>query len=136
MAYEDFDFWVRSSRNFKYAFLNEKLMKIRRTPTSMSTGWYKQDDRQLLSTYQICRKAQKLNRDESDWQAWLKRIKYELRQSVFSENHTEAKLFFDLLHEVKQVNWQDLLIYKIDSFRLPLAYVRNWYHQIRYHSFK
>jgi hypothetical protein len=136
LAYEDFDFWVRSSRYFKYGFLNEKLMKIRRTAKSMSSGWYKKNDPQLLSTYHVCQKAKGLNRDENDWHAWLKRIRYELRQSVFSENHTEAKLFFELLREVNQVKWQDKIIYRIDSFKLPLAILRKWYHQIRYHTFK
>ncbi len=28
LAYEDFDFWVRSSRIFKYKFLNEKLTRM------------------------------------------------------------------------------------------------------------
>jgi len=136
LAYEDFDFWVRSSRYYKYGFLNEKLMKIRRTAKSMSSGWYKKDDPQLLSTYQICRKAQELNRDQNDWEGWLKRIRYELRQSVFSENHNEAKLFFELLREVNHVKLQDQFIYRLDSFKLPLAILRNWYHQIRYYSFK
>ncbi len=132
LAYEDFDFWIRSSRNFNYSFLNEKLMKIRRTKKSMSSGWYKNDDPQLLSTYQICRKAQALNRDVNDWQAWVKRVRYELKQSVFSENHYEATLFFGLLLEVNQVSWRYKLIYWLDSFHLPLSILRKWYHQIRF----
>jgi glycosyltransferase involved in cell wall biosynthesis len=136
LAYEDFDFWIRSSRYFKYGFQNEKLMKIRRTAKSMSSGWYTRNDPQLLSTYQICKKARKLNHDDRDWQAWVKRVRYELRQSVFSENHTEAKLFLQLLREDNQQNWQDQCIYWIDSFKLPLAILRRWYHQIWFHSFK
>src|SRR5690349_1932030 len=42
LAYEDFDFWVRSSRTFKYCFLDEKLTCVRRTNASMSSGWYRQ----------------------------------------------------------------------------------------------
>lgn len=132
LAYEDFDFWVRSSRLYKYGFLNEKLTKIRRTSKSMSTGWYEKGDLQLLSTYQICRKVQFLNRDDKEWLAWLKRVKYELRQSVFSENHHEAKLFFGLLLEVNQVSWGYRLIYWLDTLRLPLSKIRKWYHQIRF----
>ncbi len=40
LSYEDFDFWVRSSRIYRYAFLNERLTSIRKLKSSMSTGWY------------------------------------------------------------------------------------------------
>lgn len=135
LVYEDFDFWVKSSRQFKYAFLNEKTMKIRRNIKSMSTGWYKKSDPQLLSTYQVCLKAQKLNRDKQDWYAWAKRVKYELRQSVFSQNHAEAELFYKLLKSECKTDWQDEFTYKLDGLHLPLSVLRQWYHRLRYNSF-
>src|SRR5215831_11896181 len=66
LAYEDFDFWVRASRNFQFEFLDEKTTKVRKSADSMSTGWYKIGDKQLHSTYLICVKAEKLCRDEQD----------------------------------------------------------------------
>src|SRR5688572_3629948 len=68
LSYEDFDFWVRSSRMFKYGFLDEKLTKVRRTKKSMSTGWYQPGDPQLHSTYLVCKKAKVLNRTEEEKQ--------------------------------------------------------------------
>src|SRR5579871_897899 len=41
LAYEDFDFWVRASRDFDFQFLDEKTTKVRRSSGSMSSGWYK-----------------------------------------------------------------------------------------------
>jgi glycosyltransferase involved in cell wall biosynthesis len=134
LAYEDFDFWVRSARHFKYSFLNEKLIKIRRQTQSMSSGWYQPGDPQLHSTYQVCRKAMAFNRDQADWNAWIKRVKYELRQSVFSQNHQEAKLFFDLLREANHVDGWDKLVHWMDAFHLPLASLRTWYHRVKYDS--
>jgi glycosyltransferase involved in cell wall biosynthesis len=132
LVYEDFDFWVRSSRIFKYAFLNESLTKIRRTGKSMSSGWYKTGDRQLHSTYLVCRKALQLNVSPDDVNALLRRVRYELRQAVFSENHAEAKLFFGLLEEMNGVRITDVLLVKIDVLGLPLGKLRSLYYSIRF----
>ena len=57
LAYEDFDLWVRSARIFRYAFLDERLTFIRKSPTAMSSGWYEPGDKQLTSTYLVCLKG-------------------------------------------------------------------------------
>jgi glycosyltransferase involved in cell wall biosynthesis len=132
LAYEDFDFWVRSSRAFKYCFLNEQLTGIRRKHASMSTGWYRPGDPQLYSTYKVCKKAQALNRSPEDHQALVKRARYELRQSVFSENHAEAHLFYALLKELRHAGIADRLLFELNKLRLPLSALRNRYHQLRY----
>lgn len=132
LAYEDFDFWVRSARSYRYAFLNEKLTKIRRTEQSMSTGWYKRGDKQLLSTYKVCRKACSLNKSREDDQALAQRVRYELRQSVFSENHREAALFFSLLKELQPLRWSDRFLIILNKLRLPLASLRETYQRWRF----
>jgi glycosyltransferase involved in cell wall biosynthesis len=132
LTYEDFDFWVRSSRKWKYAFLDECLTKIRKTGKSMSSGWYKQGDKQLLSTYAVCRKAMLLNRDKEDVASLLVRLRYELRQSIFSGNNNEAKLFYGLLVELEAVNNFDRALSFINTLKLPLGWLRNIYHSIRF----
>lgn len=132
LAYEDFDFWVRSSRLFKYCFLNERLTDVRLTRTSMSTGSYRLGNPQLYSTYKVCKKAQALNRSDRDHRALVKRVRYELRQSVFSENHIEADLFYELLKELQHVSLTDRLLFVLNKFRLPLASLRTQYHKLRY----
>ncbi len=97
LNYEDFDFWVRSSREFKYAFLDENLVKIRKVNTSMSANL----KNQLLSTYLICQKAKTLCRDEHDIKALQHRVLYELRHSVLYRNAVAAKLFSNFLRELK-----------------------------------
>ena len=130
LAYEDFDLWVRASRNFKFGFLNERLMHIRQSAESLSSGWYQKGDTQLLSTYKVCEKAISLNRDEQDWKSWEVRMRYELRQSVFSENQLEAKLFYDLLKQQNRLTLQDKFIFSLNG--LPLARLRKLYHWIRF----
>lgn len=132
LAYEDFDFWVRSSRSFKYFFLNESLTKIRRVGNSMSTGWYKLGDKQLHSTYLICKKAQKLNRSTEEIKALIIRVRYEIRQSVFSGNTNEAKLFFELLCELTKPNWVDRTLIGICHLPIPFRWIRKVYHASRF----
>ncbi len=132
LAYEDFDFWVRSSRSFKYFFLNESLTKIRRSGNSMSTGWYKHGDKQLHSTYLVCKKAQKLNRSKEEVKALVIRVRYEIRQSVFSKNVNEANLFFELLCELTKPIWTDRTLIAIRHLPIPFQWIRNMYHTIRF----
>jgi glycosyltransferase involved in cell wall biosynthesis len=132
LSYEDFDFWVRSAREFKYAYLPEPLTKVRRAAGSMSTRAYKPADRQLRSTYLVCEKALALNRTKEDNEALLDRARYELRQAVFSENTIEAKLFFNLIKQLTTPALPDVLLLLLNRLRLPLSVFRNAYHRIRY----
>ena len=82
LAYEDFDFWIRSARNYRYAYQDVCTTRIRKHASSMSTHCYRRGDPQLYSTYRVCLKAQELNRTEEERRALVKRVKYELRQAV------------------------------------------------------
>lgn len=132
LAYEDFDFWVRSSRFCKYAFLHERITKIRKSRTSMSAGWYQRGDRQLHSTYLVCKKVQALNREQKEVDALVQRVRFELRQSVFSKNVREAKLFFDLLTEITHPTFPDKLMMHLLKVPLPLPWLRKAYHKLKY----
>jgi glycosyltransferase involved in cell wall biosynthesis len=132
LAYEDFDFWVRSSRRYKYNYTDEKLTVVRKSSRSMSTGWYKIGDRQLHSTYLVCRKAQKLVRTPEEKHALVSRVRYELRQSIFSENFSEGKLFFNLLKELTPLSLTDKLLSYMLILKLPLASIRSLYHRLRF----
>jgi len=132
LTYEDFDFWVRSARVYQYRYIDEKLTSIRKLRQSMSTGWYVPGDRQLYSTYLVCRKAQQLIQNEGDREALIKRIRYEFRQSVLSGNYTEAKLFESLLEELHGVQVGDRILSLANHLRIPLSALRKWYHLVRY----
>jgi len=132
LSYEDFDFWVRSSRIYRYAFLDERLTSIRKLKSSMSTGWYVPGDKQLHSTYLVCRKAQQLNRDDGDQQALITRLRYEYRQSVSSGNHTEASLFYGFLKEIHGLRLSERALRIFDQLRIPLAPLRRLYHKVKY----
>ncbi len=132
LEYEDFDFWVRSSRLYKYGFLNERLTFVRRVQQSKSSGWYKMGDKQLHSTYLICKKAQELIRNQNDFNALVKRVSYEYRQSLFSKNRIEVALFAQLLHQLNAWGSKHYILYILSKAPLPWVRLRNLYHQAFY----
>jgi glycosyltransferase involved in cell wall biosynthesis len=132
LAYEDFDFWVRASRDFQFAFLNETTTKVRILSGSMSTRQYRKGDKQLHSTFLVCQKAENLCRDESDRDALRWRVHYEFKHAVFSENKTELKLFEELAKRLGKIPIS-FFIFQFASFMpLPWAWMRKIYHQLRY----
>ena len=104
LAYEDFDFWIRSSRRYRYAYQDVCTTQIRQHATSMSTGWYQPGDPQLHSTYLVCRKAQQFNRTEAERQALVTRVRYELRQALISSYPEETGLLLNLLEDVEGID--------------------------------
>ncbi len=82
LAYEDFDFWVRSSPLTNYAYLPEPIVQRRVLSSSMGKRQYARESAQQMSTLTICRKALALCREEADHAALRKRINYELRQAL------------------------------------------------------
>lgn len=130
LAYEDFDFWVRSARSWQYAYQSEVLTLIRKSENSHSKGWYKKNDKQLYSTFMVCKKIQKLNQNKFEGLALIRRVKFELRQSCFSGNHDEFALFFELFQELSPVPTKYILMWRLNRLRLDLSWLRNAYHKL------
>jgi glycosyltransferase involved in cell wall biosynthesis len=82
LAYEDFDFWIRSSRNFSYCYTPQVLVKKRIVKDSMSARQFSLFDRQLESTFRVCEKILTLNRSADEQKALRQRILYEMRVCV------------------------------------------------------
>ena len=132
LAYEDFDFWVRSSRYTRYAYLDETLTKVRKVSGSMSSRWYQQGDKQLYSTYLVCLKALGLVQNAQELQALVIRVRYELRQAVFAQLKQEATLFYRLLIQINGATPPYKLLHALDRLELPLASLRRWYNLMRF----
>lgn len=82
LAYEDFDFWVRSARYFKYCYTAEPLVKRRIVSSSLGRKQYSKGSGQLRSTLKVCEKAYALNKTSEENDALKKRIRYEMRQTL------------------------------------------------------
>lgn len=96
LSYEDFDFWVRSSRNYKYAFTDQVLIRKTMLPKSLSTLQHQKKNKHLLSTAIVCEKAYKLCETKKEKKALIKRINYELKWSLITENWEAAAIFIKL----------------------------------------
>jgi len=81
LAYEDFDFWVRSSRNWKYAYQNEVLTKIRLLKNSLSRNPEKKKTIQG-STFLVCEKVFALNQSKKEDFALLRRLATQTKEAT------------------------------------------------------
>ncbi|MDQ3393819.1 MAG: glycosyl transferase, partial [Bacteroidota bacterium] len=99
LAYEDFDFFVRSSRKFKFCYSDKVLVQKRILATSLSAKQYQKGSKQLISTYFICEKALLLNKTKKEHVALKKRIQYELTQALITKNYNIAKQFLQLYNQ-------------------------------------
>ncbi|MFD2564604.1 glycosyltransferase family 2 protein [Aquimarina rubra] len=82
LAYEDFDFWIRSSRNFDYIYLDSVAIKKRVLKNSLSSSFKyggKQQRNMDYSTYLVCKKAFNLVKTDVEKKALSNRIIHELK---------------------------------------------------------
>ena len=120
LAYEDFDFWIRSSRYFKYHFLNEMLTEVRRVKGSKSANY---DDRQkayTLSTVRICEKIKEQNKTASENRALSERLRYELKHAAVRGLRDESQQFFTLLSRLNSTTFRDRFLLRLSKVRLNL----------------
>ena len=125
LTYEDFDIWVRSSRNWHYGFIDKILLSKRSVANSLGEGFYlRKHNPHLLSTLKICEKAHLLNRNTHENKALAQRLRYHVRLSFYTENFETALLFSDLLKKTTKLSlsdqiWRFLVQNKIQVY--------NWY---------
>lgn len=82
LTYEDFDFWIRSSRAFRYCYSPEALVKRRISDNALSNKQFKFFNEHSQTTYRVCEKIMILNKNTAEQQALSKRILYEIRLNL------------------------------------------------------
>ncbi len=82
LAYEDFDFWVRAARTFKFIYSPQVLVKKRSVANSMSKNQFTRAGDQRWSTLRVCEKIRDLNRTPEEGKALKRRVWYELKVSL------------------------------------------------------
>ena len=97
LSYEDFDFWVRSSRAFQYAYSPEVLVKRRVIKNALSSEQFRFFSKHSKSTYKVCEKILRLNNNQNEQQALHQRILYEIKLTLRLLNLGVAFNFFFLL---------------------------------------
>ncbi len=86
LSFEDFDFWIRSSRISYYSFIDEVLVKKRKVSGSLSTGQNQWRNKHQISTFKVCEKILDLNQNVEENRALKKRIRYEIKQCLLTGN--------------------------------------------------
>ncbi|WP_160328189.1 glycosyltransferase family 2 protein [Solirubrum puertoriconensis] len=110
LAYEDFDLWVRASRNWHFGFQDEVLTQKRLHPQSMSRKAYRPGDPYVASTIRVCEKALTMCRTPPELAALATRLRWELRQAVRFRNGHEARHLFRLLRQTNQATPLDYAV--------------------------
>ena len=120
LAYEDFDFWVRSARHWKYLYTDSILVKKRVLPRSWSARQYEAETLQLESTLKICHKAAALNTRREEDRALGKRLRYELRQAIRHRHWEVGIKFLVLKRQVWPLGWEDKLYALLLEKKIPI----------------
>ena len=110
LSYEDFDFWVRASRDWQFYYQDAVTTRKRLHPRSKSaqTTFYR--DPYLASTIQVCRKALALCRNEPELAALRVRLRYELRHALPRRRLPEARELAQLLAQTRPLGLPDRLL--------------------------
>ncbi len=94
LAYEDFDFWIRSSRKYQYVYTPLVLVRKTKVNGSLSSSQFKIRSSHSKTTFQVCEKTRQLNRNEEERKALSSRIIYEMKVNLRLLNFKMVANFF------------------------------------------
>jgi glycosyltransferase involved in cell wall biosynthesis len=100
LAFEDFDFWIRSSRQFHYVYTPEVLVQKRELPDSLARKQFKKSGAQRWSTLAVCKKIRLLNQTREENLALKRRLRYETGLSLRLLDFSLAVAFWKLWRSV------------------------------------
>ncbi len=86
LTYEDFDFWIRSSRTFNYGFTDKILVKKKVLADSLSKNQFRFRSIHQQTTLKVCQKIKCLNQISDEDKALSTRCWYEIRQCIRQAN--------------------------------------------------
>jgi glycosyltransferase involved in cell wall biosynthesis len=100
LAFEDFDFWVRSGRRCRYYYQDEVLTYKRLHPQALSRRVYERDNTLLVSTLRVCHKAAGLVQTPAEREALGRRIETFIRKCWYAEAYELAADYEVLLRQL------------------------------------
>jgi glycosyltransferase involved in cell wall biosynthesis len=120
LAYEDFDFWVRSSRICDFGYIPEMLAYQRILKGSHSTKNIIKNSPIVQSTVIVCQKAFALNETDLENKALSIRLRMVLLRCALTENFYAGKKVLILLDKTNGHNWKTFIGKVLIHLRIPL----------------
>jgi glycosyltransferase involved in cell wall biosynthesis len=120
LSYEDFDFWVRTARNYRYHYQDEVLTSKRIVRKSLSTQFTDRESSLLSSTLKVCYKAFDQCQSSEEYHALAGRIRWFIRQCFYAEQFKLAFQFKDLLEFMEKPDFQTALILRLCKWQVPV----------------
>lgn len=120
LSYEDFDFWVRSSRLYRYAYLDEVLTLKRQLPHSLSAQVTLPGNQLLHSTLIVCHKAFDRCQTPDEFGALATRIRSFIRKAFYAEQFGLVLDFGRLLSRMERPGVATNLILTLSHLNLPV----------------
>lgn len=131
LAYEDFDFWIRSARVWDYAYVPQVLSYQRIVKGSHSAKFYKKNNELIPSVIEVCKKALTLNKTEEENQALLIRMKATMMKCVLTENFQAGKELTKMIEDLNGHNFKSWIFSKILLLKLPFGLISHHYVEFR-----
>ncbi len=132
LSYEDFDFWVRSSRFCRYAYQDTILTQKRRHPHALSAQVVQPRNDLLPSTFIVCRKALALCETPAERQALAFRLQRFIRKAFYAEQFDLALQFGDLMRQFTHPDLLTCLVLTMSSLHIPVNRLYRYYRRGRF----
>lgn len=120
LSFEDFDFWVRSARRYRYAYQDAVLTHKRRLSTSMAMQVLRPDNPLLESTLVVCYKAFDQCATPDEYDALAGRISGFIRKAFYAEQFDLALRFGKLLRYIRRPDFLTESVLLLSRLRLPV----------------
>jgi glycosyltransferase involved in cell wall biosynthesis len=120
LAYEDFDLWIRSARQYRYAYVDEVLTLKRQLPNSLSTQVTQRNNRLLPSTLIVCRKAFDRCITPAEFKALANRLRTFIRKAFYAEQFDLTIQFGELLRQIEPPDLLSHSILLLSRLQLPV----------------
>lgn len=104
LTYEDFDFWIRSSRKFRYTYSPAVLVKKRVSENALAKEQFVLLSKHSRTTFKVCEKILILNKTQEEQKALSGRIVYEIKLNLRLLNFRTVIRYFFLLLKNKGIS--------------------------------
>ncbi len=131
LAYEDFDFWIRSSHSWEYAYVPQILSFQRIVKDSHSASFYKKNNLLIPANIKVFKKALALNKTEEENQSLLIRMRATMIKCVLSENFQAGKELNKMIEDLNGHDFKSWIFSKILLLKFPFSLISHQYVEFR-----